>query len=367
MPQHNGSRILYLRTFRTAKSDYQLVASLAMTVSGLGRLIMVGPDEDKARLQRHWRKRFGNEADLHQYVEYVACSNEQWRRVINYQISMASCILFHFSPKRNRFPAIRPPKMSQNSFEEFFQAPLQEASSGHGLLHEITYLRRLDKLQSTIVLCTSRNFPYINHLFELAPFIGYTSQMAPLTYGFHFKNTPKGPRALTPRFSAFDKQLVSLLGSYRIVSFSPNQIRDPIRSGFSEKLRSLVLGVIRQEKRRKESRQVVRPHVNVLLGKSNKPRRLPPDNARKIIQFTNVEDLLHIPPDEIADVDVTEILSILDEDEAREGCPSCKAPLSRIFFYVRSLHREANDGVNGRCQLCFARLAVTDGTLHWVI
>ena len=364
MPKRSSNRILYLRTFRERKPDHHVVVSLAAAVSRLGKLIVVGPDEGEASLQHYWRSRFGN-TDLRQHVEYVATSDDQWRRVIHFQISKANCIFLYLTPKRRRFPSLRPPRMREYSFQEFYSTPLREASSGYGLLHEVTYLHRLQKLRKTIVLCTIKDFRYINRILNMAPFIGYSSDMAPLTSHVIFRNTPKGPRAVTPRFSSYDRQLVSLLSAHSIAPFARSQIRNPIRSGFSQHLESLVRRVVREEKRGKGGRRAGGPNPTVLLGKSSEPRRLPPDSARKLIQFTNVEDLLYIPRYEISDVRLAEVLIILGEEQAKRGCPSCKGPLSHVFFFVRALPRQADDLIRGRCQQCFEPLTVEDGVLIW--
>ena len=365
MFNNNGNRILYLRTFREMKPDHDLLASLVMTVSGFGKLVIVGPAEDEVLLRRYWHSRYGSDDDLDRHVEYIISSDDQWRRAVHFQISKADCILFYLTPKGNKFPKIQSPKAKIKNFEEYYSIPFLDRSTGDGLLHEIVYLRRLNKIRQTIVLCTSRDFRHINKVFNLAPFIGFSSDYAPLLGFAAFKNTPKGMTAMTPRLSAFDLQLVSLLNAYSIVPFNINQVRDSLRSGFSQGLREPVQRIVRKEKWRRKIWWWRRLRPDTLLGKSTKPRRLPPDDARKVIQFTNVEDLLYIPRYEITDVSLTEILGILAEEKVNSGCPGCGAPLSRIFFFVRSLHREANDVIRGRCQQCFEPVMIENDTLIW--
>lgn len=336
------------------------------TISGLGKLVIVGPAEDETLLRRYWSNRYGSNANLDRSVEYVISNDDQWRLTIHLQIWKADCILFHLAPKGSNFPQIRRPKMRRFGFEEYYSAPLHDGSSGYGLLHEIVYLRRLGRIRQTIVLCTSKDFKYIDQILRLAPLMGGVGpDLAPLLSGYWFKNTPKGLQATTPRFSAFDKQLVSLGYAHTIITFTMNQVRDPLRSGFSQKVRPVVQRVVRNGKWRRKFSWWRRSRPNTLLGKSSRPRRLPPDNGRKIIQFTNVEDLVYIPRFEITEISLAEVLDLLSKEEIELGCPSCNAPLSRIFFFVRSLHRESDDLIRGRCQQCLEPVTVENSELIW--
>jgi hypothetical protein len=101
-----------------------------------------------------------------------------------------------------------------------------------------------------------------------------------------------------------------------------------------------------------------------MTGKSAVPRRLPPDGARKIIQFTNVEDIVEIPSYEMVDVSHDEIFSILADEEVERGCPVCGSPLGMAFFYVRGLQRSADSPIKCRCQHCFTLMAVEEGRLE---
>jgi hypothetical protein len=356
MTKRESKRILYLRTFREKRPDHLLVASLVLAVDGLGKLIVVGPKDGEISLRQYWSKAFGESVELDNRIEYVVCSDDQWRTTIHWEISKADCVLLYLSPKRNRFPKIRLPKIKKYDVSAYFSKPFLDSASGRGLLHEVAYLYRLGKLHRTIVLCASEDLAHIKRLI-------YLSSMTPLG-SYAFSTTLKGPRPVTPRLIAADKQLARLEHAFGIIGFTRSQISSPARSDFLFTLRPLVVRVIHEPKHQKGARRTPWWRPSVLLGTSSEPRRLPPDNERKIIQFTNVEDLIDIPPYEITDVDFKEVLAILDETQRR--CPSCKAPISSMFFYIRGLYGGARDldAVKARCQECMVYLVLDDGVLR---
>ncbi len=102
-----------------------------------------------------------------------------------------------------------------------------------------------------------------------------------------------------------------------------------------------------------------------MLGTSEQPRRLPPDGAKKIIQFTKVEDLCYIPTRELHDVSNTEAAGRLSPGRVEDGCPACRAPFASLFFFVRGLHRTAGDTVHARCQECFEPMFIDGDGLCW--
>ncbi|MEV6844429.1 hypothetical protein [Actinoplanes sp. NPDC051411] len=356
MAAKQQNRILYLRTFRS-RPDHRLVVSLALAVANPGKLVIVGPAEDEARLRQWTRAHVSDDNTIHQHIEYIVCSDDQWRREVNLQISKASCVLLYMAPKRRKFPSLRAPKAGD--FEDFYSSPVKEPVTGPGLLREIVYLRRLDKLKSTLLLCAASDLPYFSRLLRDLPIhTGLGPDMTPLLGFYLFQNTPKGLQPMVPRISAYDRQLVNLRAARGLISFRKGVFSRSSQVKFSHDLTELVNQVIRDSR---SSR--VQP--DVMLGRSPRPRRLPPDGARKIIEFTNVEDLLYIPRYEIADVGLAEVLEILAEPEANHECLSCGASLSDILFYVRGLDRAANSSIRGRCQFCFEPMIVESGQLRW--
>jgi hypothetical protein len=362
MPRKNRGRVLYLRTFRGAKSDNDTVAGLMEALSGLAKLVVMGPAEAEVSLKRYWSRRYGDAAGPGDRLDYVVCTDDSWRRDVHWQISKASCVLFYLSAKNGRFPAHRPPRM-RNDFQDFYSAPLSKGSAGQGLLQEIAYLRRLNKIPLTVLMCRHADRQLIDRMINL-PMIGDDS--GPLAQGYFFRRSAEGLEPMTARFSAFDKQLISLQNSHRVIEFDARELtRPPAQSEFARDLRSTVRSVMWKDRWRRLNPRTRQPRPDILLGKCGDPRKLPPDDAKKVIQFTNVEDLLYIPRREISDISTSEIVEILSPDEVKHGCPSCGAPFSRLFFFVRSLHRKENETIRARCQECLEPMIVEGDVLDW--
>lgn len=355
-------RVLYLRTFRGAKSDNDMVVSLIEVLSGLGKLVVMGPADAEVSLKRYWARRYGDDVGPGDRLDYVVCTNDSWRRDVHWQISKASCVLFYLSAKSGRFPAHRPPRM-RNDFQKFYSAPLSKGSTGQGLLQEITYLRRLNKVSQTVLMCRLGDRQLIDRMINF-PMIGDDS--GPLAGGYVFQSSANGLQAMTARFSAFDKQLISLQKAHSIIEFDTRELmKPPAQSEFARDLRSAVWSVMWKDRWRRMNPRTRQPRPDMLLGKSGDPRRLPPDDAKKIIQFANVEDLLYIPQWEVSDISTAEIVEVLSPDEVKRGCPSCGAPFSRLFFFVRSLHRKGNEAIRARCQECLEPMVVEGDALVW--
>jgi hypothetical protein len=362
MPRKIRSRVLYLRTFLGAKSDNDMVAGFTEALSGVAKLVVMGPAEAEISLRRYWLRRYGDSAGLCDGVDFVVCTDDTWRREVHWQIGGASCILFYLSAKNGRFPAHQPPRLRKDLMD-FYRAPLSRGSSGQGLLREIVYLRRLNKLPQTVLIIRRRDRQLIERMINL-PMIGEDS--GPLVGGYLFKPTPNGHQATTARFSAFDKQLISLQKVHDVVAFNTSEFaKSSAQSEFARDLRGSVRSVIQKDRWRRINLWARQAHPDILLGKSSNPRRLPPDDDKKIIQFTNVEDLLYIPRWEISDVSIEEIVDILSPDEVKSGCPGCGAPLSRLFFFVRSLQRKEGETIRARCQECLEPMIVEGDSLDW--
>lgn len=356
------SRVLYLRTFHGARSDNDMVAGFTEALSGVAKLVVMGPAEAEVSLKHYWSRRYGDGGALRDRVDFVVCTDDTWRREVHWQIGSASCILFYLSAKNGSFPAHRPPRLRKD-LGNFYRAPLSGGSSGKGLLREIVYLRRLNKIPQTVLIIKQRDRQLVERMINL-PMIGEDS--GPLVGGYLFKSTPNGPQATTARFSALDKQLISLQKVYDIVPFNTSELgKAPAQSEFARDLRASVRSVIQKDRWRRVNPWDRQAHPDVLLGKSAIPRNLPPDDDKKIIQFTNVEDLLYIPRWEISDISMEEILDILSPDEVKSGCPGCGAPLSRLFFFVRSLQRKEGETIRARCQECLEPMIVKGDALSW--
>ena len=87
----------------------------------------------------------------------------------------------------------------------------------------------------------------------------------------------------------------------------------------------------------------------------------PPDNAAKLIEFTDVEELLVLPAGEITEISHDQMLVVLHREAIAHGCPHCRAATDRIFFFVEGLHtaRELAETelstARARCQVCGRR------------
>jgi hypothetical protein len=225
MPRKLRSRVLYLRTFRGAKSDNDMVADIMEALSGLAKLIVIGPAEAEISLKRYWSRRYGDGADPGARLDYVVSTNDSWRREVHWQISRANCVLFYLAPKSGRF---RSPGPRTISLDDFFSAPLFSGSSGQGLLQEIVYLRRLNKLPQTVLICRKRDLKNISGTISLS-MVDVNSE--PMPAGYLFTVTPSGTRFMTGQFSAFAKQLASLGQAHGIIAFDASRLtKSPAQS-----------------------------------------------------------------------------------------------------------------------------------------
>jgi hypothetical protein len=237
--------------------------------------------------------------------------------------------------------------------------PLLKQSTGAGLLHEVVYLERLKKVRRTIVLCRARNVAHIVELIRQACLFSASNGLLLDTRRIR----QGGARNLLPHFSTLDMQVGILHEAAGIVTFRNNELKNP-HSKFSLKLKSSVEGVYSKPR---TGRGMGLNATARLLGQSNKPRRLPPDGEKKIIQFTNVEDLVRIPARELTEVSSDEVSELLSAEGLSQGCPYCKQPLAGIFFYVRGLHRRPGDeheDIKGRCQHCYCSTGIDEGMLR---
>lgn len=364
-PNSDCIRILYLRTFRDSASDHTLIASLAEIVSGFDKLALIGPKNEEVALRSYWQKRFRRTRNFDEDVDYLQSDDNQWRRLVNLEISKADLIFLFLAPKGDTFPRFRkstfwgiqntlnrnPNSFGYKRFEKhFWPAPL-EKSSGSGLLHEVAYLERLKKIKRTIVICDSKHYAYVTDWIELA----ISSRV-----GMFLRVTRWGAKDITPRLSALDAQIAHLRNAAGIVPFRRRDLKNPHNPQFPSILKSLVELVCSKPR---TARGIGPEACQILLGRSTSPRRLPPDGAQKIIQFTNVENLIEIPPYKLIDISHEEVWEVLGGKEASRGCPICSAALRSIFFYTEGLRRRPDEEIRGRCQCCYINLMLNKGKL----
>lgn len=349
-----SARILYLRTFKDSAFDHTLIIGLALIMADLGKLIVLGSPNDEMVLQARWQQRIKGDLAFTDYIDYIQSSDSQWRPFVHREIASADCILLFMEPKGRKFPRLDRLKIRKGRFEDYFMGPLLEQSTGSGLLQEIIYLDRLKKIRRTIVLCRARSVSHLSHLIE------ESYRLSPTTGAFVLKRGKRRDQMMLPHLSALDSQVGHLHDAVGIVTFRQRELNYP-RSPFAVTVKSLAERVCSKPR---ASDRTGSGASAILQGRSDRPRRLPPDGARKIIQFTNVEDLVRIPSDEITEISCDEVSALLSVEASAGGCPYCKQPLTSIFFYIRGLQRcPGAETVRGRCQHCYGWVAVADGTL----
>jgi hypothetical protein len=376
-----GRRVLLLRTFKDPRADIVVLTALAAALTAQDRIVLVGDGQDEAAIARGWELVLGSGPAFGQQVCYVHSAEENWTTAVIREMSMADAIVLHLSPKDMGFPRVSYPRDLGDSFPQdalgaspdaassagdearqallehwrvFSQTPLGALPTGAGLLREIAYLVRLDKLSRTIAVTDNRYYHHVSQRITNA-FMGIADSF-----------TTSG-QFISPRLTALEQQLVHLRG-VRGVTFSGPEESAGLAAHFADALRaelarlSGALPVMSQEARA----QAV---ADLPVGRSDSPRRLPPDGELKVVRYTAVEDLLYIPTGEIVEVSRQDIETILSAEACGAGCPNCGASLSEIFFYVTGLeHQDTGGGEtlseawpNGKCQRCGRKCTPWEG------
>ncbi len=208
-------------------------------------------------------------------------------------------------------------------------APLALPLTGPGLLREICYLNRLQRLPDTVVVCASKYQAALDDLIALAGTMGTAVDMA--------------GNLVTPKLTVADKQVGHLRKAFRGITYHQTdnlKIMPNLAQGIRRALREL-----RAEGR---PRHTAPWTPQELCGTSPRPRNLPPDNELKVIAFTDVENVFFIPSGKITEISHAEMLGILSREAIRTGCPYCRGPIERMFFYT-----EAQQGLpRAKCQVC---------------
>ncbi|WP_086667581.1 hypothetical protein [Lentzea kentuckyensis] len=323
-------RVLFLRTFTGDGTAYEVIDSLAAALDGgSGRIEIVTDQRDRDAIDPR--------------VDIIPATRENWPRVVLERMFAADAIVLYLSPKDVDFPEF-PFADSRHQIatgeelqDALVDAPMSRPITGPGLLREVAYLNRANMLPITVLVCGERYQGTLNDLIALAGAMGDATDFA--------------GNLLTPRFTATDKQVGHLHKAYRGISFQPGG------TGLTAAIRT-ALADLRAEN---VTRQPVPWRLQDLWGRSPDPRNLPPDNAAKIIEFTDVEELLFLPAGEITEISHDQMLVVLDREAIAHGCPHCRAATDRIFFFVEGLHtaRELAETelstARARCQVCGRR------------
>ncbi|SHF78279.1 hypothetical protein SAMN05444351_0782 [Geodermatophilus nigrescens] len=344
--------VVLLRSFKDSSPTWTLALNLSALLAG-ARLTLVGSEAEGQALRDAWSQTRQTQDSFEQHIEFVAADEKSWRRHVVQALGKADCVILHLAPKGRMWPMMRFPRMRGEGFDDFFSAPLMELVAGPSVLHEIGYLEQLNLLPRTILWVHRSHAGYLLRLMAHA---------LPRGRGWFKRVDATHVRALTPRLSARNRQVGKLCGTHGMVLHRSRDVKKyPRRSRSLLELRDQVLLVLAKDGRIKDH---FHPVASDLIGRSPLPRRLPPDGQLKVIQFVNVEDLMRIPPFRISDVDPTTVLRSLSAETSALGCPSCRCPVEKIFFYTRD--RESSI-VRGRCQECEGYMTLEeDGTLFLV-
>jgi hypothetical protein len=337
-------RILFLRTFKSDPLNFVVLNSLALAVLDTAVIEIVGDLRDCVAMEASWHEAFGHDVALADIVDLIPSTRETWRQDVLGRIEAADVVVLHISPKDIDFPdfPFGPPinEIPEDRWERFMDTPLALPITGRGLLREICYLNRLQRLPDTIVVCEARYQPTLDDLIALGGTMGDTTDI-------------RG-NLITPRLTAIDKQVGHLRKASRGITYRHPPNGGALLPEFAAALAPALLEAIAGRRERE------RPTIDLtnLLGTSAAPRQLPPDGELKVVAFTNVEEVLFLPPGELTEISHKEMGRILNREAAQLGCPYCRAHLSEIFFFTRGLQRHGlkgdgeRDWPNGICQVC---------------
>ncbi|GAA1560499.1 hypothetical protein GCM10009827_097200 [Dactylosporangium maewongense] len=336
--------MLFLRTFKPDPLNFAVLTSLALAVQDTAVVEIVGDLRDRAAIEAVWRDAFGPDATVDGAVELIPATRETWRREILVRIGAADAIVLNISPKDVDFPdfPFGPPmtEMLNDFWERFMDSPIASPMTGRGLLREICYLNRLQRLPDTVVACEARYQPTLDDLIALGGTMGDA--------------VDRHGNFVTPRLTAIDKQVGHLRKAFRGITYrhpdGGGSLLPAFAAALGSALREVLAGTAGHE----------RPPVDLgnLTGRSASPRPLPPDGALKIVAFTDVEELLFLPPGELIEISHEEMGRILNREAVRLGCPYCHTRLPEMFFFTAGLRRHGlrgdgqRDWPNGICQVC---------------
>ncbi|MBM7494197.1 tetratricopeptide (TPR) repeat protein [Micromonospora luteifusca] len=343
-------RVLFLRTFTEDDASYVVLNSLGAALDGgSGRIEIVSDQRDRATVEQHWAEAFGKRPAP---IDFVAPGRDGWRRTVLERMAAADVIVLHVSPKDvdfPEFPFAQPSTELGMDWDRFMDAPMAGPITGGGLLREVSFLNRVRRLPVTVVVCDGRYRDTLDDLIALGGVMGDFTDMA--------------GNWVTPRLAAIDKQVGHLRRAYRGISYRRAD-GEVVVSDLAGAL-GLALGDLRDADITLEPAPW-RPAD--LCGRSPEPRRLPPDGAAKIVAYTDVEAVLFLPEGEITEIDHREVPAILSRAAIATGCPYCRAPIERMFFFVRELmtreqRASGTPDLHAKCQVCGRKSSQWDTNL----
>ncbi len=338
-------RVLFLCTFRDDDTNYVILNTLALAMEGgCGRIDIVSDLRDQRIMENYWRQAFGDDRSLAERIDFTVAENDNWRRHVLQRMAHADAILLHLSPKDIDFPEFpfKPPfsRISDQFWDNFMDAPFIKPITGPGLLREVSYLNRMYRLPRTVIVCDEH---YQTSFNDLIAFGGMAGDATDLAGNF-----------VTPRLRAIDKQVGHFRKAYRGITFQSDAGQTVLPA-----LAQSIKGVLSDFRVDDVSSEAIKWQPHDLCSCSPHPRCLPPDGQQKLIQFTNVEDILFLPAGQITEIDSQDVMSILNQEAIRIGCPYCHAPLSKLFFFVDGIREPKwskedhdDDFLKAKCQIC---------------
>ncbi len=347
-----GRRVLFLRTFLDDDSNFIILNSLALSLDNNDRIEIVGDSSDRSLVEKNWQKAFGLDARPESRVDFITSADDGWWRPVLDRICRADAIVLFISPKDADFPEFAfPPTSSQiggaSDWASFMDRPLAQPLTGPGLLREICYLNRLQRLPDTIVVCDSKYQSALEDLISLAGMMGDSVDLA--------------GNPITPRLTATDKQVGHLRKAFRGITYNR-----PENGVIMPNLAQAVRQALREIVAAGPARRAVPWTPQDLSGTSPDPRRLPPDNELKVIAFTDVQNIIFIPSGKIIEIDHRAVLGTLSREAIRTGCAYCRAPLDQMFFYKSGLdgHGSETGPHKANCQVCGHTSSLWDDRLE---
>ncbi|MGV9365636.1 hypothetical protein [Amycolatopsis sp. NPDC003731] len=359
-----GRRVLFLHTFKDPAADVVVLRHLAAALGPHDRIVILSDTRDEATLA----------AAAGDRVDVKATSSAAWTRVVHEEMVLADAVVLHLSPKDLAFPRVSAPKDLSAEFprdlceigpnagpahqarvmaalsrferrrgDSYAATPLGSIPTGAGLLRELAFPSRLDRLSQTVVVADNGHYYHLMQRIENA-MISIADTM-----------TIDG-RYRTPRLTALERQLEVLDEEVRGITFSARP-DGGLSPAFTAALATALADVDPITGR--ESMLTDLP-----VGVSPNPRRLPPDNQLKVVSATPVEDLLYIPPGTFVEISQEDARHYFDDEVVAEGCPRRGGPFDRVFFYTTGLEpppgldRLADVDSHGKCQTCGRRSTV---------
>jgi hypothetical protein len=341
-------KILFLRPFVSDPDGALIVILAGAAIKRFGHLIAVCPPARKTELENMWR-RTDIPDSFDDVFEVIGSDEQNWRTNIVKALRDADATVLHVTANDEGFSNWDVPEDGvAYDPATLYRVPLSDPSTGPGLLHEVSFLARMQKMPRTILLCKIEEMAIIEERVNTAQFVATSGHI----------HAASG-RSLIPRLTALDKQLAHLVNVGFVVPYATAELDngETIASLIGH-LRGTVYSALEISTSDSMSDSALMP-----LGCANEPRKMAPDGKEKILGFTGPEDLVIVPAGELTQVDVNEIRGILSRQGIERGCPYCYAPIENLFFYVDGLAREATDAIRGKCQKCGRRSTVWDDIL----